>query len=42
MYAQATINKVVKTCIKPGKRAVQTLDAFMKLYAPIFAALHEW
>ena len=42
MYAQATINTVVKTCIKPGTAAVWTLNAFMTLYRPIFDALHAY
>ena len=42
MYAQATIHTVVKTGIESGTEAVRLLGAFEKIYAPIFAALHEW
>ena len=42
MYAQATIHTVVKTCVESGTEAVRLLGAFEKIYAPIFAALHEW
>ena len=42
MYAQATIHTVVKTSIEPATEAVRALDMFKKLYAPIFAALHEF
>ena len=42
MYAQATIHTVVKTSVESGTHAVRLLGAFEKIYAPIFAALHEW
>ena len=42
MYAQATIHTVVKTCVESGTEAVRLLGVFEKLYAPIFAALHEF
>ena len=41
MYAQATINTVVKTAIKPATEAVRLLGNFEKIYAPVFAALHR-
>ena len=42
MYAQATIHTVVKTSVESGTHAVRLLGAFEKIYAPIFAALHEF
>ena len=42
MYAQATIHTVVKTSVESGTHAVQLLNRFMKIYAPIFAKLNEF
>ena len=41
MYAQATIRTVVETSYTP-KKAVRVLDAFMKLYAPVFDELNAY